>query len=67
MSTLAQKITHLLLGTQSMAEAVQILTSHYPQLSVREAENTVKDIIDYGNQKMKESELEYWLKGRGIA
>ena len=67
MSTLVQKVTTLLQNTQSMTEAAQTLTSHYPQLSAREAENTVKDILDYGNQKMKEPELNHWLTNRGIS
>tara|TARA_Y100001960_G_scaffold321323_1_gene395885 strand:- start:92332 stop:92535 length:204 start_codon:yes stop_codon:yes gene_type:complete len=67
MSTLVQKITTLLKDAQSMPEAVQVLTSNYPQLSAKEAENTVQDVMDFANQKMKASELDHWLKGRGIA
>ena len=66
MSTLVQKITNLLQNTKSMSEAVNILTSCYPQLSAKEAENTVKDIVDYANKEMQESELEHWLKNRGL-
>jgi hypothetical protein len=67
MSTLVQSVTGLLQGTQSMAEAVQVLTTNFPQLSPKEAENTVKDVLDYANKEMQESELEHWLKSRGLS
>ena len=67
MSQLVQSVTGLLQGTQSMTEAVQVLTTNFPQLSAKEAENTVQDVMDFANKKMKESELDHWLKGRGIA
>jgi hypothetical protein len=67
MSTLVQKVTTLLKDAQSVTEAVQVLTSTYPQLSPKEAESTVKDVVDFANKEMQESELEHWLKERGIA
>lgn len=66
MSQLVQSVTGLLQGTQSMTEAVQVLTTNFPQLSAKEAENTVKDVVDYAKKEMQESELEHWLKSRGI-
>ena len=66
MSQLVLKVTSLLKDTQSMEEAVKVLTSSYKQLSSTEAKNTVQDILDYRNEEMGESELKYRLEERGL-
>ncbi len=66
MSQLVLNVTSLLKDTQSMEEAVKVLTSNFKRLSSTEAKNTVQDIIDYRNEKMVESELKYRLEERGL-
>ncbi len=67
MSQLVLKVTSLLKDTQSMEEAVKVLTSNFKRLSSTEAKNTVQDIIDYRNEDMGESELKYRLEERGLS
>ena len=66
MSQLVLNVTSLLKDTQSMEEAVKVLTSNFKRLSSTEAKNTVQDILDYRNEKMVESELKYRLEERGL-
>ncbi len=66
MSNVVIRVTSLLKDTQSMEDAVKVLTSAYKKLSSTEAKNTVQDIIDYRNEKMVESELKYRLEERGL-
>ena len=66
MSNVVIRVTSLLKDTQSMEEAVKVLTSAYKQLSSTEAKNTVQDVLDFNSKKMVESELKYRLEERGL-
>lgn len=66
MSQLVLKVTTLLKDTQSMEEAVKVLTSAFKQLSPKEAKNTVLDILDFSNKSMVEGELKHRLEQRGL-
>jgi L-serine deaminase len=66
MSKLVQSVTAVTNGASDMETAKKALMDAYQHLSPREAENTVQDILEFGQGKMKESELEHWLKERGL-
>tara|TARA_Y100001960_G_scaffold331799_1_gene430005 strand:+ start:13981 stop:14184 length:204 start_codon:yes stop_codon:yes gene_type:complete len=66
MSQLVQTVTEVTKGAANMDAAKKALMDAYQHLSPREAENTVQDILEFGQGKMKESELEHWLKERGL-
>jgi L-serine deaminase len=66
MSQLVQTVTAVTNGAADMETAKKALMDAYQHLSPREAENTVQDILEFGQGKMKESELEHWLKERGL-
>ncbi len=66
MSAVVKRITTLIKDTQSMEEAVKTITQTFAHLSTKEAENTVKDVLDFSQNNMTEKELEHWLKDRGL-
>lgn len=66
MSKLVQTVTEVTKGAANMDAAKKALMDAYQHLSPREAENTVQDILDFAEGRMKESELEHWLKERGL-
>ena len=66
MSQLVQSVTEVTKGAANMEAAKKSLMDVYQHLSPREAESTVKDFLDFGQGKMKESELVHWLKERGL-
>lgn len=66
MSMLVQRVTALLKETQSMEEAVSVLTANFRQLSSKEAKNTVLDVLDFSQKNMVEGELKHRLEQRGL-
>lgn len=66
MSKLVKHTMELIASAKTTDDAVKIISNANKQLSDKEAINVVKDLQDFIDGNMTISELEYWLKSRGL-
>ncbi len=66
MSKLVKHTMELVSNAKTTDDAVKIISNANKQLSENEAVNVVKDLQDFIDGNMTLSELEHWLKSRGL-
>ncbi len=66
MSTLVKETIALIADVKTSEEAINVISKKHKKLSKQEAVNVVKDLQDFMDGNMTISELDHWLKSRGL-
>lgn len=61
-----QNILAIIADVQTAEEAAQAISNAYPKLSKQAAQNVVKDLQDFREQKIDLAQLEYYLTEAGL-
>lgn len=66
MTQLVENTIALCKFAKTTEDAAKAISAKYPKLSKKEAGNVAQDLKDFVDKKMGVSELDHWLKERGL-